>query len=232
MSTENVKGSSPSSLVPTQGSAASRQPANPAASFRADVNVAPGSVTIPIPEAPPRQPDLPLSDARDRPLHFKALPPGPDPPPHLVTGLMMYSYDVVADEIFARWPGFPLPFSTPCPPVHKIAPVKDFGLAMIATANIARGQTIHRERPLLLYPKAIPGADVEDACSNLVRVVDSLRPENREAVYALRNVKGPEWPSHLKGILDTNSLALPDGMPGYRGQYSGLAREISRINHR
>ncbi|KAI0742735.1 hypothetical protein C8Q80DRAFT_1190512, partial [Daedaleopsis nitida] len=62
-------------------------------------------------------------------------------------------------------------------------------------------------------------------------MVNSMRPENREAVYALKNAKGPEWPSHLKGIMDTNSFGISAPVPGYSAQYAALGRDISRINH-
>ncbi|KAI0752934.1 hypothetical protein C8Q80DRAFT_1303691 [Daedaleopsis nitida] len=50
-------------------------------------------------------------------------------------------------------------------------------------------------------------------------------------VRGLWNAKGPEWPSHLKGVLDTNTFILPGEMPAYRSSYGGLARDISRVNH-
>ena len=125
---------------------------------------------------------------------------------------------------------FPMPFSPPSPPVYKIVHVPGFGLSMIATADIARGQVIARERPLLVMPQCMIAVDRE-VTDFQEELVNSMLPENRAAVYALQNVKGPEWPSHLKGIIDTNALGI-HGLPGYPAMYFSLARDISRVNHR
>ena len=163
---------------------------------------------------------------------FKQYPSDdPSMPAHLVSGVLFY--EGMEEEIRSTLglDRFPMPFSPPSPPVYKIVPVEGFGLSMVATTNIARGQTIAIERPLLVYPQTVVGLNMAGVLALYERMVDELDPENREAVYALRNVKGPDWPSHLKGILDTNTLGI-GRVPGYPAMYAAAARDISRVNHR
>ena len=155
----------------------------------------------------------------------------PNMPAHLVPGVLFY--DGMEEEILSSLglDRIPVPFSPPSPPVYKIVPVDGFGLSMVATTDIARGQTIAIERPLLLYPQTVPCSSVAELLAYYEWMVSELRPENREAVWAHTNVKGPEWFSHLKGIMDTNGLGIGD-LPGYPAMYAVLARDISRVNHR
>ncbi|KAI0754313.1 hypothetical protein C8Q80DRAFT_1138317 [Daedaleopsis nitida] len=137
-------------------------------------------------------------------------------------------------HICTKWPEWPKPFSFPSPPSppYKILPLKGFGPGMVATRSIARGQTIVVERPLLLYPRAMPAfLPLKTLAETLEKAVDSLLPENREAVYAMKNSKGPEYQSHLQGIIVTNSLGIFEAMPGYPAAYAGLPRDIARANH-
>ena len=183
----------------------------------------------------PLTPDVPaVPDFRltlGRKLLYKNLPSGESLPPNLVTGVVLY--EGMEEEIRrATCSDFPVPFTTPSPPLYKIAPVAGFGQSMIATADIARGQNILCERPLMMYPVALPGPTIQDSLQILEHLVGQvLLPENRAAVYALKNAKGPDWPSHLKGISDTNSFIVGD-LPGYDAQYGALTRDVSRANHR
>ncbi|KAI0739422.1 hypothetical protein C8Q80DRAFT_1111142 [Daedaleopsis nitida] len=135
------------------------------------------------------------------------------------------------EEFESAYPGFVRPFTIPSPPVYEVVPIKGAGLGVIATSDIARGQTIMRERPLLFLPVIYPVASMGENLAFYEFVVNSMRPVNREAVYALVNARGPEWYSHLKGILDTNAFGTHTAVPGYGAQYAALGRDISRINH-
>ncbi len=159
----------------------------------------------------------------DTVIALVACPNGLDVPDDEVTSVVMWNPEKTKRELFEIWPTFPMAFSTPSPR-YKIDFVEGFGLSMIATTNIARGQLIVRQRPLLLFPQAIPDPQL------LAGLVNGMPPSNRAAVYALTNARGPEL-SHLHGIMSTNCM-LADGLPGYDGHYSALARDISRINHR
>ncbi|KAI0742736.1 hypothetical protein C8Q80DRAFT_929057 [Daedaleopsis nitida] len=178
-------------------------------------------------EAPPTIPTEDLVALG--PLRYREYPREPSVPSHIVTGVMFYK--ATEEDVEKAFPGFVKPFTPPTAPVYKLAPVKGAGVGAIATTDIARGQIIMRERPLLLYPVAMP-AQVAENVDAFEYMVNSMRPENKEAVYALKNVKGPEWYSHLKGILDTNSFGFGTPVPGYSGQYAALGRDVSRVNHR
>lgn len=147
---------------------------------------------------------------------------------HLRTNVLLY--DGMANVLRTTCPDFPKPFTTPSPPVHKIIAIEGAGLGMCATTNIARGETILRERPLFVYPAAVWSSTEEDALELLDKAVDGMDTDIKRAVLELQNGKGCEAPSDLKGIVDTNSL-LVGLIPGYRAAYAGLARDISRINH-
>ena len=191
--------------------------------------------TVKIPSAmyqPP--PELPhTSDDRGRTLQIFS-PPIPDGAPELATQIILY--DGMDDELLALGPDFPQPFSTPFPPLFSIAPTDNgAGLGMLATAPIPAGHTIVRERPFMLYPLALATPSRAHALSIYAYAVALLPAENQRRVYALANCKDDGAPStsplRLKGILDTNSF-LAGPLPGYRAAYAGLARDISRVNHR
>ena len=196
--------------------------------------IAPASQTIvKIPSYKVVRADVPryCESVRERHPLFKQYPDGgPDVPAHLITTALLYNG--MEEEIRSTLSvdRFPMPFSPPSPPVYKIVQVDGFGLSMVATTNIARGQTIVVERPLLVHPQVVAGP-LDDALELYEQLVDRMRPENRDAVYALMNAKGPECPSHLMGIQSTNSLAIGK-LPGYPAMYGALARDISRVNHR
>ncbi|KAI0794158.1 hypothetical protein C8Q74DRAFT_1365670 [Fomes fomentarius] len=157
-------------------------------------------------------------------------PSASDVPDHLVSTVVMF--ENTREELRKLWPdGVPESFTTPSPPRYKIESIKGFGRGMIATTNITRGQLIVRERPLLVMPISLTGETMGEILAFQEEVVNSMRPANRAAVYALTNVKGPDWPSHLKGILDTNSIGLGEPLPGYAAEHGAVARDISRVNH-
>ena len=189
--------------------------------------------TVKIPATPYRRPaPVPVTckTVARRRLVLKNCPLR-EVPASLVTGVLLY--EGVEEEIrhTLHTDHFPLPFFTPSPPVYNIVPFANSGIGMVAIADIACGETIVCERPLLVYPAAVRGATVRDALNILERGVQGLHPENRSAVHALTNAKVPDWPSHLKGILDTNSVGI-GALLGYHAMYAALPRDIARVNHR
>ncbi len=89
------------------------------------------------------------SGAAGRPLVAVTFPPRPGPPP-LSASIVLH--DGMGEELLKRYPGFPLPFSSPSPARYTIVDVGPAGAGMIALDDIIPGQTIARERPLLLQP--------------------------------------------------------------------------------
>ncbi|RDX47166.1 SET domain-containing protein [Lentinus brumalis] len=144
---------------------------------------------------------------------------------------MFVSYNNMQEDLCALYPGWPLSFSTPSPPMHQVTPIGGTGLGLVATRDIAAGETIVRERPYIVQPAYIMGSGgAEDIYRTLEGFVSLMKPENRRGVYALRNSKGSALPTELAGIVDTNSQEAGP-FPNYAAQYTGVARDISRANH-
>jgi hypothetical protein len=115
-----------------------------------------------------------------------------------------------------------------------IGPVPGAGQGMFAASDLKAGDLIMAERPLLLGPQAMPFVNLEGGVhpdTIMETLVDEkLDPLSRDIFMKLHNCKGPDT-SKIRGILDTNSLALK-AMPGHDAQYMGVFEHISRINHR
>ncbi|OBZ73131.1 Histone-lysine N-methyltransferase SMYD1 [Grifola frondosa] len=105
---------------------------------------------------------------------------------------------------------------------------------MFATTDINTGDLIVCERPLLVYPSVIPGflgATRQEVIEPLRVLVQSMKPEMRADFYALHNCKGPEEPSRIVGITNTNSVWLGK-LPGFdEEEFCGVCKDISRANH-
>ncbi|TFK88170.1 SET domain-containing protein [Polyporus arcularius HHB13444] len=172
-------------------------------------------------------PDYP-PDLLERTCHTAQVPASGGPPEHLT---VFIHYNGVLEALDAEYPGWPLPFSTPSPPVYKIIPIEGAGLSMVATVDIAAGEVIVRERPLLLAPRAFSAPKSGEHATNIiVRAAQSLHPENKRIFYALKNVKGNTVPSAEEGLINTNAFACGP-FPAYNGRYGGVARDASRANH-
>lgn len=157
--------------------------------------------------------------------------PAEDGPPELSTTFM--HCDGMLDALQAQYPGWPQPFCRP-PSVYKIAPVPGTGVGLIATADIAPGEVLLRERPLLAMPCALlftAASSVQDHLRAMDAAVDAMHPENKRAFYALKNWKGTTAGSEVKGIMDTNGYGI-DSYPVWEAMYLTVMRDGSRINHR
>ncbi|TFK90476.1 SET domain-containing protein [Polyporus arcularius HHB13444] len=149
-------------------------------------------------------------------------------PPHLSTSIWLY--DGMAASLLALHPDFPADFSAPSPPRYAIVDAGSAGRGMVASVDLATGDTIARERPLALFPVAI-AMDMNDARRVYEAVVASMHIENQRVLRALKNWKGADRaPFYLKGVVDTNAIGV-GALPGNKGLYGGLARDICRVNH-
>lgn len=114
-----------------------------------------------------------------------------------------------------------------------VLPVEGAGLGIFVTKNIATGDLIACEAPLLVMPQAIPGRGGEaDAHFShiLGETLDMMPPENQTAFLSLASCKETEDIVH-HGIIETNALGI--GMlPGHNGHFLCVCKDISRINHR
>ncbi|TFK87020.1 SET domain-containing protein [Polyporus arcularius HHB13444] len=172
-------------------------------------------------------PDYP-PDLLERTCHTVQVPASGGPPEHLT---VFIHYNGVLEALEAEYPGWPLPFVTPSPPVYKIVPIEGAGLGMVATVDIAAGAVIVRERPLLLAPRAFSAPKGREHATNIiVNAAQSLHPENKRIFYALKNVKGNTVPSAEEGLVNTNAFGCGP-FPAYHGRYGGVARDASRANH-
>ncbi len=65
------------------------------------------------------------------------------------------------------------------------------------------------------------------------RIVKTMYPENQDFIRTLKDWKGTDKATfHPGGVFATNMFEVTD-LPGYdEFGYSGLARDISRVNHR
>ncbi|RPD58856.1 SET domain-containing protein [Lentinus tigrinus ALCF2SS1-7] len=203
--------------------------------------------------APEKKPSLPVETAKKLvPIptsRYRLPPPLPPYPPGFVpsmfrctevprgappaTQTMFIYYDTMKEALEAKYPGWPLAFSTPSPPLHEVKPIDGAGLGLVATQDIAAGELILRERPYLVQPRGmispIP-TSTEGLYRAIENIVGHMQADNKRGLYGLKNSKGNALPTELAGIVDTNSQAAGP-FPGYNGEYAGVARDISRANH-
>ncbi len=213
----------PSTSSGSQQSTKQESMSSLAASMSPKVIHIPARYTFP-PPLPDYQPDLFPGD--ECTLEVTHVPPGVRSP-ELITAFG-HSGSML-DALRAQYPGWPQPF-TPPPPVYKIVPIEGTGLGMVATEDIAGGATIARERPIFLMPRVIPASPAERRRID-DSVVRMLHSENRRAFYALKNAQGNAAPSEVRGIMGTNSFEAGP-FPTYPARYAGMARDMSRANHR
>ncbi|TBU25750.1 SET domain-containing protein [Dichomitus squalens] len=124
------------------------------------------------------------------------------------------------------------PIALTLTPRHHISDAGESGLGLFATTNIARGELVLRERPLIVYPQMLPFYSTRPAGQQypeLERAMELMSPDKQEAFFGLMNAQQEE-PSLVKGIIDTNALYV-GSLPGAPHQYAGVCEHISRINH-
>ncbi|KAI0643503.1 hypothetical protein C8Q79DRAFT_915392 [Trametes meyenii] len=123
----------------------------------------------------------------------------------------------------------------PCSGTYVVDDAGSSGLGVFATNDIGRGNLIMRERPLLLCPLLLPyrsSWDEVDQYPELKDAISYMTPPNQDAFHSLAKSSLP-GKSAVKSIIDTNALYLGPlqiGSPQAR-EYSGVCRDISRINH-
>ncbi|KAI0367136.1 SET domain-containing protein [Pilatotrama ljubarskyi] len=116
--------------------------------------------------------------------------------------------------------------------LYRVADSGESGLGVFATSEIARGDIIIVETPLLVYPELLPYHRAPTPARRYPELDDALERmsvEDRTTLYSLSNCQHLE-PSSAKGILDTNGLSagtLSSG--GFR--YAAVCGDISRVNH-
>ncbi len=156
-------------------------------------------------------------------------PPRPGPP-HLSTSVLLY--EGMGEQLYERYPGFPLPFTSPSRARYKVVDVGAADAGMIALETITPGDTIARERPLLLMPHVI-NANPSDVEHILDDVVDSMYVENQNFIRTLKDWRNTDKTTfRAQGVFSTNMFQVTD-LPGHDDcGYAGLARDISRVNHR
>ncbi|KAI0708723.1 hypothetical protein C8T65DRAFT_649845 [Cerioporus squamosus] len=138
----------------------------------------------------------------------------------------------MGEQLLERYPGFPLPFTLISPARYKIADVGAADAGMIALEDITPGETIARERPLLLMPHTICATPSEQE-RMLEDVVESMYIENQKFIRTLKDWRNTDKATFRPlSVFSTNMFQVTD-LPGHNNcGYGGLARDISRVNHR
>lgn len=108
----------------------------------------------------------------------------------------------------------------------RIGPAPGAGLGMFALRNIALGEIIIDERPLLLIQMGmIQGENAIDTA------IQKKMPEAmRRCFFNLSNCKGDELPRE-QGIMNTNAMGV-GSLPGCEQEHAGIPDKMSPINHR
>lgn len=122
--------------------------------------------------------------------------------------------EILAQSSFPR----PLPVSPSNPPSFHIGNSPGAGLGMFATTDIATGDIVVSERPLLVITRIMP---TEEAIAEAMKLV-------RPAYFTLANCKGSGCSQGL-GIARTNGFGaetLPNGGGSFIVEFG------SRCNHR
>jgi len=136
------------------------------------------------------------------------------------------------------FPSFPANFLKE--PLYKIGLSQiGSGKGMFSTTALTRGDLITAERPIILYPTALPLSSNSsmphpDALIAMLLEPKELHEYRRRQFLALHNCKEvTKETSLLRGICNTNSLRVGE-LPGPHENvtYSAVANDISRITHR
>ncbi|ETW78294.1 hypothetical protein HETIRDRAFT_242993, partial [Heterobasidion irregulare TC 32-1] len=114
-----------------------------------------------------------------------------------------------------------------------IADVPGAGKGVLAVRDLALGELIVKERPLLLVPREIlysraPGATHPDAPLRML-VDQTMPPDDRALFLGLHHCKSAD-PADYRDIVDTNSLPVPS-LPGHALEHHAVCAAASRINH-
>jgi hypothetical protein len=122
-----------------------------------------------------------------------------------------------------------LPKLLPSLPPYELREAQGKGLGLFATRNIAFGEVVLVERPILVSPQVTILSEGMSLESTDEMLWNDLESEARRGLMALKNVKGPEI-SFLHGLYATNAYSL--SLEGVDEAYGGICLSMSRINHR
>ena len=125
---------------------------------------------------------------------------------------------------------FPTPYSPSLRVHYRIGDALGSGKGMFALTDLDTGDLIARERPLCLFPLAIPAKTYADVDAVIMQTLLKMKPTDVVDYFDLTNCKTEGGPA--SGIWRTNSLDV-GRMPGeYDGIYTCICRDLSRVNHR
>ncbi|KAF4577219.1 hypothetical protein EYR36_005206 [Pleurotus pulmonarius] len=128
---------------------------------------------------------------------------------------------------------------------YSIVEISGKGLGMVATKDLAPGDLIVAERPLLVAPRLLrtlgsvvfhdnatkeqqEAAKSFETEKTIRYAYDRMRPEDQAAYMKLHNAHLHDGSGPLFGIMRTNRYALFD----LQGEtYTGVFEDLSRINH-
>ncbi|KAF8346576.1 hypothetical protein F5887DRAFT_1073253 [Amanita rubescens] len=134
-----------------------------------------------------------------------------------------------AKEALAAIPGFPAPYNPSIRVHYRIGDAPGAGKGMFALSDLDTGDLIARERPLCLFPQAMPGNSYTDSDMILMQILSKMKPADILDYFDLANCKTEAGPA--SGIMGTNNLNAAR-MPGeYDGRYACICRDLSRVNH-
>ncbi|KAF8346575.1 hypothetical protein F5887DRAFT_1179893 [Amanita rubescens] len=134
-----------------------------------------------------------------------------------------------AQEALAAIPGFPTPYKPSIRVHYRIGDAPGAGKGMFALTDLDTGDLIARERPLCLFPLAIPVDSYAGMDAVIMRTLSKMKPADVLDYFDLANCKTEGGPA--SGIWRTNGLDAKR-MPGeYNGRYTCICRDLSRVNH-
>ncbi|KAK0433415.1 hypothetical protein EV421DRAFT_1741566 [Armillaria borealis] len=126
---------------------------------------------------------------------------------------------------------FPASLEIPFYTTYTIRDVPGAGKGMFAAKDLAPGDLILRERPVVVIPEVIPtvNGDASRASQFIALAVQNVPPKEKEAFLQLHDCKN--FSDKVKGIIDTNAMNI-GRLPGsFEGCFAGVALGLSRINH-
>jgi hypothetical protein len=138
-----------------------------------------------------------------------------------------------AKEAIAAIPGFPTPYMPSLQVHYRIGDVPGAGKGMFALTDLNVGDVILRERPLCLVPQCFGETMTARQLHQItLTMMAPMDPQDRKDFFELTTCKPGQEGNPILGIISTNALDA-SRMPGdYDGQYGGVCRDLSRVNHR
>ena len=136
-------------------------------------------------------------------------------------------------EVIGSIPGFPTPYMPSLRVHYRIGDAPGAGKGMFALTDLDIGDLILRERPLCLIPMCIPSGGLMSPEEMVMFALSLMKPQDLADFFNLANCKTQDKALNpASGIMNTNALNA-SRMPGdYDGQYGGICRDLSRVNHR